>query len=154
MGSGFSDEEENKHHPHSNASVPANTGQSPNAVLIQGSPWLVSYSPVYPPLLQPPISLLFTSLPTSPAASANLIFTSLPASPWAHGYSHIYQFTRLSRSPQLVLYSPVYPPLPQPLAVADPEYARGGGVSHILSEKRGVSFTLLKKCMKIQYFHQ
>ena len=31
------------------------------------------------------------------------------------------------------------------VAVADPECARGGGVSHILAEKRGVSFTLLKK---------
>ena len=30
-------------------------------------------------------------------------------------------------------------------AVADPECARGGGVSHILAEKRGVSFTLFKK---------
>ena len=30
-------------------------------------------------------------------------------------------------------------------AVADPESARGGGVSHILAEKRGVSFTLFKK---------
>ena len=39
-------------------------------------------------------------------------------------------------------------------AVADPECARGGGVSHILAENRGVSFTLFKKCMKIQYFHQ
>ena len=29
-------------------------------------------------------------------------------------------------------------------AVADPECARGGGVSHILAEKRGVSFTLFK----------
>ena len=29
--------------------------------------------------------------------------------------------------------------------MADPERARGGGVSHILAEKRGVSFTLLKK---------
>ena len=29
--------------------------------------------------------------------------------------------------------------------VADPECARGGGVSHILAEKRGVSFTLFKK---------
>ena len=29
--------------------------------------------------------------------------------------------------------------------MADPECARGGGVSHILAEKRGVSFTLLKK---------
>ena len=38
--------------------------------------------------------------------------------------------------------------------VADPECARGGGVSHILAEKRGVSLTLLKKCMKIQYFYQ
>ena len=27
----------------------------------------------------------------------------------------------------------------------DPECARGGGVCHILAEKRGVSFTLLKK---------
>ena len=31
------------------------------------------------------------------------------------------------------------------LAVADPECARGGGVSHILAEKSGVSFTLFKK---------
>ena len=31
------------------------------------------------------------------------------------------------------------------LPVADPECARGGGVSHILAEKRGVSFTLSKK---------
>ena len=31
-----------------------------------------------------------------------------------------------------------------PKAVADPECARGGGVSHILAEKRGVSFTLFK----------
>ena len=30
-------------------------------------------------------------------------------------------------------------------SVADPEYARGGGVSHILAEKGGVSFTLFKK---------
>ena len=29
--------------------------------------------------------------------------------------------------------------------VAYPECARGGGVSHILAEKRGVSFTVLKK---------
>ena len=29
--------------------------------------------------------------------------------------------------------------------VADPKYSRGGGVSHILTEKIGVSFTLLKK---------
>ena len=29
--------------------------------------------------------------------------------------------------------------------MADPECAKGGGVSHILAEKRGVSFTLLKK---------
>ena len=29
--------------------------------------------------------------------------------------------------------------------VADPDCARGGGVSHILAEKRGVSFTLFKK---------
>ena len=33
---------------------------------------------------------------------------------------------------------------PSPTAVADPECARGGGVSHILAEKRGVSFTLFK----------
>ena len=31
------------------------------------------------------------------------------------------------------------------IPVADPECARGGGVSHILAEKRGVSFTLFKK---------
>ena len=31
------------------------------------------------------------------------------------------------------------------ITAADPECARGGGVSHILPEKRGVSFTLLKK---------
>ena len=30
-------------------------------------------------------------------------------------------------------------------AVADPKCARGGGVSHILAEKMGVSFTLFKK---------
>ena len=30
-------------------------------------------------------------------------------------------------------------------SVADPECARGGGVSHILAEKRGVGFTLFKK---------
>ena len=30
-------------------------------------------------------------------------------------------------------------------SAADPKCARGGGVSHILAEKRGVSFTLLKK---------
>ena len=30
-------------------------------------------------------------------------------------------------------------------SVADPECARGGGVSHILAENRGVSFTLFKK---------
>ena len=33
------------------------------------------------------------------------------------------------------------------LSVADPECARGGGVSHILAEKRGVSFTLFKMKM-------
>ena len=33
----------------------------------------------------------------------------------------------------------------RPSPTADPECARGGGVSHILAEKRGVSFTLLKK---------
>ena len=31
------------------------------------------------------------------------------------------------------------------LAVADPECARGEGVSHILAEKRGVSFTLFQR---------
>ena len=31
------------------------------------------------------------------------------------------------------------------LSVADPECARGGGMSHILAENRGVSFTLVKK---------
>ena len=30
-------------------------------------------------------------------------------------------------------------------AVADPECARGGGVSYILAEKKGVSFTLFEK---------
>ena len=40
------------------------------------------------------------------------------------------------------------------IPVADPEWARGGGVSHILAEKSGVSFTLFKSGMKIQYFHQ
>ena len=29
--------------------------------------------------------------------------------------------------------------------MADPECVRGGGVSHILAEKRGVSFSLFKK---------
>ena len=29
--------------------------------------------------------------------------------------------------------------------MADPECARGGGVSHFLAEKRGVSFTFFKK---------
>ena len=29
-------------------------------------------------------------------------------------------------------------------SVTDPECARGGGVNHILAEKRGVSLTLLK----------
>ena len=29
--------------------------------------------------------------------------------------------------------------------MADPECARGGGVSHIMAEKKGVSFILLKK---------
>ena len=39
-------------------------------------------------------------------------------------------------------------------AVADPECARGGGVSHILAEK-GLSASLYSnKCMKMQYFHQ
>ena len=35
--------------------------------------------------------------------------------------------------------------LGQRVAVADPECARGGGVSHILAEKRGVSFILFQK---------
>ena len=39
-------------------------------------------------------------------------------------------------------------------SVADPECERGGGVSHILAEKRGVSFILFQKCMKMQYFHK
>ena len=30
--------------------------------------------------------------------------------------------------------------------MSDPKCARGGGVSHILAEKEGVSFTLIKKC--------
>ena len=38
--------------------------------------------------------------------------------------------------------------VPFQLPVADPECARGGGISHILAEKRGVSFTLLKKMHK------
>ena len=33
------------------------------------------------------------------------------------------------------------------LTVADPECARGGAVSHILAEKRGVSFTFFKSRM-------
>ena len=36
--------------------------------------------------------------------------------------------------------------------VADPECARGGGVSHILVEKRGVSFTLFKKMLENSIF--
>ena len=38
--------------------------------------------------------------------------------------------------------------------VADPECAGGGGVSHILAEKRGVSFTLFQKMHEMRYFHQ
>ena len=38
--------------------------------------------------------------------------------------------------------------------VADPECARGGGVSHILAEKGVVASLDSKKCMKMQYFHQ
>ena len=34
---------------------------------------------------------------------------------------------------------------PESITVADPGCARGGGVSHILAEKRGVSFTSFKK---------
>ena len=43
-------------------------------------------------------------------------------------------------------YSPkIYSLIKIKITVADPECARGGGVSHILAEKRGVSFTLFKK---------
>ena len=38
--------------------------------------------------------------------------------------------------------------------VADPEYARGGGVIHILAEKGLLASHYSKKCMKMQYFHQ
>ena len=38
--------------------------------------------------------------------------------------------------------------------MADPECARGGGVSHILAEKGVLALLYSKKCMKIQYFHQ
>ena len=37
-------------------------------------------------------------------------------------------------------------------SVADPECARGGGVSHILAEKRSGSFTLFKKMHKNSIF--
>ena len=40
------------------------------------------------------------------------------------------------------------------MSVADPECARGGGVSHILAEKRVLALLYSKKCMKNQYFHQ
>ena len=36
--------------------------------------------------------------------------------------------------------------------VADPKCARGGGVSHILAEKKGVSFTLFKKMQENAIF--
>ena len=39
-------------------------------------------------------------------------------------------------------------------SVADPEYAREGGVSHILAKKGVLASLYSKKCMKIQYFHQ
>ena len=38
--------------------------------------------------------------------------------------------------------------------VADPECAREGGVSHILSEKGLLASLYSKKCMTMQYFHQ
>ena len=40
------------------------------------------------------------------------------------------------------------------ITVADPECARGGGVSHILAEKGVLASLYFKKCMKMQYFHQ
>ena len=39
-------------------------------------------------------------------------------------------------------------------AVADPECARGGGVSQILAEKGVLASLYSKKCMKMRYFHQ
>ena len=39
-------------------------------------------------------------------------------------------------------------------AVADPECARGGCVSHILLEKGVSASHYSKKCMKMLYFHQ
>ena len=38
--------------------------------------------------------------------------------------------------------------------VADPECAKGGGVSQILARKRVLASLYSKKCMKIQYFHE
>ena len=38
--------------------------------------------------------------------------------------------------------------------MADPECARGGGVSHILAEKGMLASLYSKKCIKMQYFHQ
>ena len=40
------------------------------------------------------------------------------------------------------------------IPVADPECARGGGVSHILAEKGCYFHFIPQKCMKMQYFHQ
>ena len=40
------------------------------------------------------------------------------------------------------------------LSVADPECARGGGVSHILAEKGVLASLFSQKCMKMQYFYQ
>ena len=40
------------------------------------------------------------------------------------------------------------------ISVADPECARGGGVSHILPEKRGVSSTLFEKMHENAIFSQ
>ena len=67
-----------------------------------------------------------------------------------------WNFPRTMRSIMTIFFaaSPISGPTAGWHPVADPECARVGGVSHILAEKRGVSLTLLKKCMKIQYFYQ
>ena len=39
-------------------------------------------------------------------------------------------------------------------AVADPECARRGGLSHILAEKGVLASLYSKKCVKMQYFHK
>ena len=39
-------------------------------------------------------------------------------------------------------------------SVADPECARGGGVSHVLAEKKGVGFSLLKNMHENAIFSQ